>query len=145
MKELRIPKVMVARTAAGVVYFKPPNYLQNLLWHMLDQARERKIDGFDVTIRTPTKPRTTGWRSQNHRINGFIQQISMYSGMDFETLKVYFKKKALTRGYPFETDPDGDAVPYSEARIDTVQASYLINEIEQFAAENDITLKEYEE
>ncbi len=88
------------------------------------------------------RKRTTGKDSQNHRINGFIQQICEDTGNDFDTIKYYFKRKAIRRGYPSKTDPEGEAVPVSEAILTTIEAAYLIDEIEQYAAENSILLYE---
>ena len=90
------------------------------------------------------KPRTTGVKSQNHHINGHIQQICVETGNDFETVKMYTKKQAINRGYPFDTFRS-DVIPWSESRADTIQAGYLIDEIHQLAAEIGITLKENEE
>ena len=90
------------------------------------------------------RKRTTGKDSQNHRINGFVQQICEDTGNDFDTLKYYFKRKAIRQGYPFKTDPEGEAVPVSEAILTTIEAAYLIDEIEQYAAENGIILYEGE-
>ena len=87
------------------------------------------------------KPRTTGKKSQNHRINGFIQQICVETGNDFDTVKIYCKKQAISRGYPFD-EFQGEIIPWSEARLDTIQAGILIDTIEQLAAELKIILKE---
>jgi hypothetical protein len=87
------------------------------------------------------KSRTTGWKSQNAHINGHIQQIAEQTGNDFETVKVYCKTEAIGAGYPF--DLLGDIViPWSEARIDTVQAAILIDVIHRLAAEYGVRLIE---
>lgn len=86
--------------------------------------------------------RTTGQYSQNHRINGFIQQICEHTGNTFGPMKEYCKELALSRGYPFETLPNGKAMPKSEAEIDTMQAAILIDTIEQVASDLGIRLRE---
>ena len=112
-------------------------------WQYYLQSQEEKGIEYDrLLIKRPYKPRSTGRFSQNHRINGFIQQVCKSTAMDFDVMKYYFKKKAISRGYPFKTDPEGSAVPDSESTINTIQAGYLIDEIEQFAAENGIYLQE---
>ena len=110
-------------------------------WELyLESNKDKQFDR--LLIRVPSKPRTTGKFSQNHRINGFIQQICKSTTMDFDVMKYYFKKKAIKRGYPAKTDPEGDFIPDSESTINTIQAGHLIDEIEQFAAENGIHLIE---
>lgn len=98
---------------------------------------------FVFDVHRKTRPRTTGERSQNHRINGHIQAICMETGDDFYFMKEWVKYKAIRRGYPFDTAPDGTVIPWSETRLTTVQAAMLCEEIEQFAAERNIRLPEY--
>jgi len=85
--------------------------------------------------------RTTGWRSQNHRINSHIQQISMETGQDFATVKMMAKINAIDQGYPFISYRDR-IIPKSETEINTQEASLLIEAINQMAAELGIILKE---
>jgi hypothetical protein len=87
------------------------------------------------------KHRSTGWKSQNHHINGHCQQIAQDTGNDFDTVKTYCKTQAISRGYPIDVIR-GQVVPWSESRIDTLQASYLIDMIHQLAAELGIILQE---
>ena len=87
------------------------------------------------------KHRSTGPKSQNHAINGFCQQIAQSLGEDFDTVKIRMKQFALTRGYPFDTFR-GEAIPWSETRIDTKQAAMLIDTIKQFSDEYGIILQE---
>ena len=103
-------------------------------------------NGGDVTISIENvkRPRTTGFRSQNHCINGYIQQICEETGNDFADVKMYCKQRAIRRGYPV-TDKislvTGDPIPASESEISVEQAGYLIEEIEQLAAELGIMLR----
>jgi len=87
------------------------------------------------------KGRSTGWKSQNHHVNGHIQQIAVETGNDFDTVKFYCKTEAISAGFPFDMLND-IVVPWSEARIDTLQASILIDTIHRLAAEYGISLKE---
>ena len=114
------------------------------------KAAEKHGGYLTVTLQTPQRPRTTGERSQNHFINGAIQQICEETGNDFDDVKMYVKQKAFRRGYPMKRDEngniiysliDGQPIPESEAKISTVEAGYLIDEIIQLAAELGITLK----
>jgi hypothetical protein len=87
--------------------------------------------------------RSTGWKSQNHHINGHIAQIAEATGNDFDTVKMYCKTEAIGHGYPTDTIRD-IVIPWSESRIDTLQASFLIDTIHQLAAELGISLIEEE-
>ena len=94
------------------------------------------------------KPRTTGYRSQNTRIHGFAQQCLAalgWEGVTLEQFIYWMKHRARSRGFPFHVFPDGLAAPASERDCDTVDASYLIDEIEQFAAANGIRLLQYDD
>lgn len=112
-------------------------------WQYYLQSQEEKGIEFDrLLISRPFKPRSTGKYSQCNRVNGFIRQIARHTDIDFDVLKIYFKRKAVKRGYPAKTDPDGELQPLSEKHINTVQAGYLNGVIEQFADENNIHLIE---
>lgn len=54
----------------------------------------------NVTVEEPFRPRTTGVGSQNHALNGYIQQICEYTGQDFASTKTYIKQMAIDMGYP---------------------------------------------
>lgn len=114
------------------------------------KAAEKHGGYLIVTIQTPQRPRTVGERSQNHAINGYIQQICEETGNDFDDVKNYVKRNAFRRGYPMKRDEneniiysliDGQPIPESETKISTVEAGYLIDEIIQLAAELGIVLK----
>ena len=114
------------------------------------KAAEKHGGYLTVTLQTPQRPRTTGERSQNHFINGAIQQICKETGNDFNDVKMYVKRKAFRRGYPMKRGEngniiysliDGQPIPESEAKISTVEAGYLIEEIIQLAAELEIVLE----
>lgn len=114
-------------------------------------ASDKKGGFVTVTIEEVKKPRTTGAGSQNHCINGFIQQIANSTGDDFDRLKLYFKLKAVSRGYPFERDEEGnirytkvtrEPILKSEADLTTEEAGFLIDAILEEAAELGIKLIE---
>jgi hypothetical protein len=97
---------------------------------------------YRVTAKILRAKRSVGKYSQNHRINGFIQQICKATGNNFTVVKEYLKIESLGEGYPFETLPNGKTMPKSEADLDTAEASIFIKTIERFAAEWDIRLIE---
>lgn len=97
---------------------------------------------YRVELKEMRAGRTTGWQSQNHHINGHIQQICEETGNSFSTVKEYMKEQAIDMGYPTETLPDGSVRPKSEAVINTKEAGYLIDTIHRFAAEWGYILRE---
>jgi len=146
MKELDIRHVKQVKTSRKDVFaFEIPPGAQDALWHMVSQLEEYGITHYRIRLSQPYKPRSTGPHSQCNRINGFIQQIAVETGNDFDVLKTFFKRLALSHDYPFDTDPEGEPVPRSESKLSTTEAGYLIETIEQWAAENGIALKEVEE
>lgn len=56
-----------------------------------------------ITIEPPFRPRTTGYKSQNHALNWIIQTICQETGQDLQTTKEYIKSKAVEMGYPMLT------------------------------------------
>ena len=87
------------------------------------------------------RPRTTGPRSQGAHINGHIAQIAKETGTDFDTVKLWCKRQSISEGYPFDTFKDV-LIPWSETRLDTIQAGILIETIHRLAAEMGIRLQE---
>jgi len=99
-------------------------------------------NAFKLTIEPPFRKRSTGKNSQNHRINGFIQQIAVSTGVPFNGLKEYCKAEAIGEGYPFVTLPTGAVMGKSEADISVDEAMILSATIERIAAEWGIVLAE---
>lgn len=126
-----------------------------LEWIQLqNKALASKAGYLSIDITLPKRPRTTGERSQNRAINGYIQQICEYSGNEFNDVKMYCKNRAMKRGYPWMMTSEGeviyslqtgDPMPESETKISVEQASMLIEEIVQLASELNFRLKEHED
>ena len=113
--------------------------------HRLATKADKHGGTVSYAITLPRRPRTTGERSQNHRINGHCQQIAMETGCSFGAVKMHMKRLAIDRGYPFDTLPDGTVAPKSEADVTVEEATYLIETINQFAGEYGIELRENKE
>lgn len=99
-----------------------------------------KRDGGYITIKVSNvhRPRSTGEKSQNHHINGHIQQIARDSGNAFEVVKMEAKHRAISLGYPMliidgevQTDLWGRPMGISEADASVEEASLLIEAIHQ--------------
>ncbi len=95
-----------------------------------------------LMLSPPFKHRSTGEKSQNHHLNGHCQQISNYSGEDFDIVKKHIKRIAIKYGYPTYTDIFGELQPKSETEIDTTECGYAIEASHEVAALLDIKLKE---
>ena len=137
---VNLPAVQRLRTGShAAISFELPIPYRAVFWAMVEKA---KTDFWNVKISRPKCPRTVGYKSQNHHINGHVQQICIETGNSFSAVKERMKELAIDRGYPKETLLDGSVKPKSEADIDTVEAGYLIDTIHQFCAEWNIRLIE---
>ena len=123
---------------------RPRQEYESIHYYFNDLTR-RKIFQVRAVISKPRKARTTGEKSQNHHLNGHVQQIARSTGNSFDAVKLYIKREAVGQGYPFETLPSGDIMPVSEADTDTVECGILIEVAHQTAAEWGIRLVEDEE
>lgn len=105
----------------------------------------------NITLEEPFRPRTTGYKSQNHALNGYIQQICEETGQDFASTKNYIKQMAIERGYPRLTkrtvkgiedvvDWWGNPVGISESDASIEDCSKLIDCAIQLASEFGIRL-----
>ena len=135
-----IPAAYRLRTGSHAAFsFELPIPYRTAFWRMVEDSPTQY---FQVKISRPKKPRTVGYKSQNHHINGHIQQICMETDNSFTAVKERMKELALDRGYPYETLLDGSVEPKSEADISSLEATYLIDTIHQFADEYGIRLIE---
>jgi hypothetical protein len=114
-------------------------------------GKERHGDNYLVKISHPRKRRTTGELSQNHRIAflcNIIAAENAYEGYTtYQAVKDLAKLRAIKRGYPYRWSTawiDGKEIPIvcpkHEDELDTIEASYLIDELEMMAAEKGIDI-----
>jgi hypothetical protein len=79
--------------------------------------------------------------AQRRLLNKLVQTIASHTGHEFSEIKTYAKRRAIRRGYPIMDDggpvydDDGEVIGESETRITGEQASILIEELYQLAAE----------
>ena len=117
------------------------------------KAVMREIDdqkkNLHVLIEPEKKKRSTGYKSQNHHLNGHIQQIAMCTGQPFDDIKKYIKQQAISRGYPMlmrfgqpVVDLWGNVQGISESDSTSEQCGLLIEEAHQLASELGIILQE---
>jgi len=138
-----LPAVKRLKTGSqAAISFELPILYRAVFWAMVEKS---KTEYYQVKISKPRQPRTTGKDSQNHAGNGFCQQIAIHTGNSFEVVKQYTKTQAISRGYTFETLPDGTVMPISEADASTEDAYHWIKAIKQLADELGIRLIEESE
>lgn len=106
---------------------------------------KKRITQVYCKIGRPRRIRTTGYRSQNHHLNGHCQQIAEYTGDYFDDVKRHIKMMAIAKGYPSKTNSFGEVVALSEADATTFQCAMLIDAAHEAASFLDIKLKEYED
>jgi hypothetical protein len=132
-----------------VVSFEIPLSRANEYAEFVRKGQE--LDRYDVRIETPRSRRSTGYKSQNHHLNGHCMQIAHETGQDFETVKLYVKRMAIARGLPLKLRPDGEILysivdnqpmPISETEMDTQQCGWCIEEAHILAADFGIILRE---
>lgn len=106
---------------------------------------EKKDSNIKCTFSVPYKSRTTGKASQNNKIWAIITEIAKETDNDLEDVENYAKERAMARGYPYKINRmNGRPMPLSMTEIDTVQASILIETLQQLAAELGIVLHDGE-
>ena len=119
-----------------------PNYSHDALAMLGKKLAENRVSQVYVKLGYPRKPRTTGEKSQNHALNGYVSQIIKETGDEFDDVKMEIKRRAIKRGYPFRTDSFGNAIPESESNASTVECSYLIEEAKTVAQFCNVKLRE---
>lgn len=136
---------LVKRIKTGnqhLIQFAIPDQAVPAFTDLFRKGRDKTGETYRLRLALPFRPRSTGKFSQSHRINGFIQQMAMSTGIPFQGLKEYCKAESIGEGYPFVTLPTGAVIGKSEADISVEEASILIGTIERIAAEWNITLIE---
>ena len=128
---------------------KNTEILQSLA-DMWEKSLEKHNGYATVTIELPKRPRSTGYKSQNHHFNGDCQTIATETGNSFADVKKYVKQKAIDRGYPMLLDDSGNVKldlfgnvqGISESDASVEECSLLIETAHQVAAEMGIVLDE---
>lgn len=137
--------MVVSRIKTGsrtLITFQVPEEATLPLADLFRLGRDKTGERYRLRLSLPFRGRTTGAHSQNHRINGFIAQISRSTNIPFDGLKEWIKIQSIGEGYPHITLPDGECLGQSETKISVEEASILIGTIERIAAEWGVALRE---
>lgn len=121
---------------------KIPDDFKQTFHDLIDFCNNKRCGYMRLVLSPPFKHRSTGEKSQNHHINGHVQQITNYTGEEFDRIKEEAKRRAFKRGYPKRIDLFGNTVPVSETVIDSEQAGYLIESLHEIADFLNIKLRE---
>lgn len=125
------------------MYKIPPN-LQESFWAEIKKSPQYNR----VRIGKPSKPRTTGDLSQNHKIYQCLNILSDFTGYEVAELKMMAKYRAIKRGYPYrwikiwnpEQKNEVDQIePKHEYELSTIECGLLIDELESMCSEAGIS------
>lgn len=118
-------------------------YLRSMIDYVVELCTKKHGGYMKLEISPPYRQRSTGQGSQNNKIWGMITQICKETGYNAADMEEYAKKRATVRGYPYTVNPlTGDIKYASMADINTVEASYLIDELYVIAAEAGVEIYE---
>jgi hypothetical protein len=106
---------------------------------LLQKAYAKHNGHLTFSVELPHKPRSTGYKSQNHHLWGHAAQIGQDLGYDRREM-VYLIAE-MTNGWPM-AEYKGKMVPRSEATISSEVAAQAIETAHRIAAENRIILRE---
>jgi len=129
---------------------KLPEDYQKAMHFLMEHCFEKKGGYCSFEISPPKRKRSTGKNSQGNHFNGHCQTIAESTGQPFNSVKEYIKSQAITRGYPMLLDDKGNPIldnyghnfGISEAVCTVEECNLLIDEVHQFADENNIKLDE---
>lgn len=106
----------------------------------LVRGAHEKFNGYIVAeLKKPYNSRSS---NQNRYFWAIAQQIAEDTGCDLDDIEEEVKTRAIVRGYPYEINKlNGKPKPYSMTKVSTVEMGYLIDEIQQLAAELGIVIE----
>jgi len=115
--------------------YELPLFVRDYYWYFVKQNEKKGIHFEQLKISKPFKPRSTGWKSQNHHFNGHLQQLAACTGHSFGVMKIYIENESISAGWPIETGLDGVAYPKSEADVSSTEINAGIETCHRIAAE----------
>lgn len=151
MKEVRF-------AAITLYYAKSPTstefrylfYVNKDYADLIHKLRTGSKNQVQLRISKPFKPRSTGYRSQNHRFRGQCGDISkQVDGFTPAEVARIMKGLAVGNGYPTKTlgvnmkKHKKVTMPESEANLSVEQEDILIKTVQEFADRNEYWLTEY--
>jgi hypothetical protein len=113
---------------------------------LVAQAREKCGGYLSLRLSLPHRPRTTGWKSQNHHIRGHVRQLCGYTGFTMQEMMVVIKEECPNWPVEYkEFRGKRRAVYASEADISVEIASSAIEICHRIAFDLGVKLIEDDE
>lgn len=132
----------VADPRARFIVEVPLSY-KPLLDALLQKTYNRHNGHLDFTVDTPKRPRTTGYKSQNHHLRGHEQQIAKALGLTLTEVHETIKNELADWPEKQINGPRGERfVKLSEAEISTEVCAAAIELCHAWAAHTGVTLIE---
>jgi len=129
-------------TDAGV-FLQKPKALEAAIDVLLEKSRQKANGYLTVNLSLPHRPRTTGWKSQNHHLRGHARQLCGYTGYTMNEMMQIIKED--TPSWPVEYQifhGKKRQIYASEADISMEVAGEAIEICHVIAADNKWILKE---
>jgi len=120
-----------------------PRAFETALAVLLEQARAKCAGYLNVRLDLPHRPRTTGWKSQNHHLRGHARQLCGYTGFTMSEMLQIVKED--TPSWPVEFKEfrgKRRMIHASEADISIETASEAIEICHRIAFDNEWILRE---
>jgi hypothetical protein len=130
------------KTGPNVCIAKPKHF-EDALIILLEQAEKKAAGYINVRLDLPHRPRTTGWKSQNHHLRGHARQLCGYTGFTMGEMMQIIKED--TSSWPVEYKEfrgKRRMIHKSEADISMEVASEAIEICHRIAVDNEWILKE---
>lgn len=123
-------------TENGLLIHYPSNDIKAEILHLYQTSKDKYNGYFKIDIQKPYPARTTGAGSQNNKFYALVTELCKATGNDVEDVKDALKEKAIKRGYPYRVNKlTGRIKPYSTTEVNTLEMSYLIEEVIQECCE----------
>jgi hypothetical protein len=127
----------------GVISIAWPAALAPAVAVLLERSRAKCGGYLNVRFDLPHRPRSTGWKSQNHHLRGHVRQLCDYTGYSMSEMMQFVKED--TPSWPAELKEfrgKRRIIHVSEADISVEVASEAIEICHRIAVDNEWILKE---
>ena len=136
----------ISANGNGLFCIAKPRGFEDALAVLLEKANRKHAGYLNVKLDLPHRPRSTGWKSQNHHLRGHARQLCGYTGFNMSEMMQIIKEDTPSWPVDFKVIRGKRRMIYaSEADISMEVASDGIEMCHVYAAENGWILKESDE